>query len=158
MFGNVVVWFDIWIKVFVWEFKNKDGVDKFFDLCGLLLFIYLFSVKFFWFICNDFKIKENYEEGWIVFGIIDFWFIYCFNGGVDCEGGLIFVIDLINVSWMMFMNLCILKYDDIFLNFFGIDCFKIDFLKIVFLLYFIEFGKFICGIFKDVFIVGCLGD
>jgi glycerol kinase len=103
--------------------------------------------------CED--VKTAYDEGRLAFGTVDTWILYHLNGGKDKR---VFVTDVTNASRTMFANLHTLQYDNMLLEFFGLDRSKLRLPKIVPSSDPVAFGSIAEGTLKGVRITSCLGD
>ncbi|KAF2203964.1 glycerol kinase [Delitschia confertaspora ATCC 74209] len=152
---NTIAWPDTRTKGLVRELKSQDGADELQEVCGLPLSTYPSSVKLVWLLKNVDAVREAYEEGRLAFGTVDTWLLYKLNGGPERN---VYVTDATNASRTMFMNLYTCEYDDVLLEFFGLDPKKLNLPKIVPSSSAEHFGSFAYGPLKDIRIAGCLGD
>jgi glycerol kinase len=152
---NAIVWTDTRAQPIVKKLKERSGVDKLQQLCGLPLSTYPSCTKILWMLENIPKVKESYENGTLAFGTVDAWLVYKLNGGPSKN---VFVSDPTNASRTMFMNIETLDYDDTLIDFFQLDRKKLQMPKIVRSSDPEVYGSLATGALAGVKITGCLGD
>ncbi|CCK72371.1 glycerol kinase KNAG_0J02920 [Huiozyma naganishii CBS 8797] len=96
----------------VLELQNKTGLP--------LFSTYFSCSKLRWLLDNEPKVREHYESGDLMFGTVDTWLLYHLTSTNE------FVSDVTNASRTGFMDLEAMKYDDMLLNYWGIDRQKIN--------------------------------
>ena len=152
---NAIVWPDTRTSTIVRELKKRSDASKLGNTCGLPLSTYPSSVKLLWLLRNVEAVRRAYDERRLVFGTVDTWLIYNFNGGKDTN---VLVTDVTNASRTMFLNLRSLEYDDSLLAFFGLEKDKVTLPRVVSSSDPKEFGSMASGPLKGIPIMGCLGD
>lgn len=96
---NVIVWQDCCI-VDLCEVLKVDGYEDMICVCiGLLLDFYFLGMKLKWLLDYVDGVCVWVKVGELVFGIVDSWLIW------NLIGGKIYVMDVINVVWMLFYNI-----------------------------------------------------
>lgn len=66
---------------------------------GFLIDVYFFGMKVKWILDNVEGVREKVENGDLLFGIIDLWFVW------KLFGGKVYVIDYLNVLCMLMFNI-----------------------------------------------------
>lgn len=95
------------------------------------------------------------ENGDVLFGILDIWVLWNLIGGL---WGGVYVIDVINVSWIMLMDLEMLDWDDELLLLFLIFWVMLFEIVLLVLLEFYGVMLVIGFVGGEVLIIGVFGD
>ncbi|HKF85708.1 MAG TPA: glycerol kinase GlpK [Candidatus Limnocylindrales bacterium] len=114
---NAIVWQDTRTDVYVNEFGQQGGQDRFRDKVGLPLATYFSGPKVKWVLDNVDGARARADAGDLVFGNIDTWCLWNLTGGTN---GGVHVTDVTNASRTMLMNLETLDWDDEILGIMGI--------------------------------------
>lgn len=145
--SNAIVWCDTRTGRLVHELRQRDGAGELQAKCGLPLSTYPSSVKLLWMLQHNPEVKAAYEEGRLAFGTVDSWLLYNLTG--------VHATDPTNASRTMFMNIDSLKYDDLLLEWFGVE--KVILPKIIPSSDPDGYGKIRFGPLQNIPITGCLG-
>lgn len=149
---NVIVWQDMCMQVIVDCLVVDGGVEWFKCIVGFFLVIYFFGIKIVWILENVDGVCEKVEVGDFIFGMIDSWVLWNFIGGVD---GGVYVIDVINVLCMMFMDFEMFEWCDDIFEVFGVLCLMMLEICFFFEVYgMVESFLLLC----EILIVGIFGD
>ncbi|KOS21914.1 Glycerol kinase [Escovopsis weberi] len=152
---NALVWTDARSQELVRRLKARTGSDELTARCGLPLSTYPSISKLLWLIENVPDVKHAYDRGTLAFGTVDAWLIYRLNGGPARN---VYVSDPSNASRTMLMNIETLKYDDVLIDWFGLDRSKISLPTIVRSSDPDAYGALTSTALSGTKITGCLGD
>lgn len=145
----VIVWQDCCMVLFCVELCDV-GYDKMIIvIIGLLVDFYFLGIKLKWLFDNVEGVCVCVVVGELLFGMVDIYFIWCLIGGV------VYVIDVINVLCMMFYDIYVGKWSDIICDLF--DILQVMLFEVKDCV--VDFGKIDVDLFGVlVFILGVVGD
>jgi glycerol kinase len=114
---NALVWQDMRVADYVSGMARDGGADRFRRRTGLPLSTYFSGLKIRWLLDHIPGLREQAEQGDILFGNIDTFLIWRLTGGT--RGGL-HITDCTNASRTQLMNLETLDWDPELLSAFGV--------------------------------------
>ncbi len=106
--GNAIVWQDTRTSDICTQLEKAGVKEIFSQKTGLPLATYFSGPKIKWILDQNPSVREQAQNGTILFGNIDTWLIWNLTGGV--HGG-IHITDVTNASRTMLMNLQTLQWD-----------------------------------------------
>ena len=101
-YANAIVWQDTRTNLICNALSQKLGAEYIKQTTGLPIASYFSGPKITWLLDNIPELREDAEQGFVLFGNIDTWLIWNLTGGID--GGQ-HVTDVSNASRTMLMNL-----------------------------------------------------
>jgi glycerol kinase len=115
--ANAIVWQDTRVADYVSELARDGGQDRFRILTGLPLSTYFSALKIRWLLEHVSGVRQQAQDGEVIFGNIDSYIAWNLTGGPD---GGIHVTDVTNASRTQLMNLHTLAWDPQLLSAFRI--------------------------------------
>ena len=106
---NAIVWQCLRTQGICDELARDGGPDRFRETTGLTLSPYFSGPKIKWALDNIPGVREQAEQGLVLFGTMDSWLIWWLTGGP--HGG-VHVTDVSNASRTLLMNLATLDWDE----------------------------------------------
>ena len=111
---NAIVWQDRRTSEYCDRLREEGKVDMIRDKTGLILDAYFSATKIKWILDNVQGARKRAEEGNLLFGTVDSWFIWRLTRGEK------HVTDVTNASRTMLFNIHTLEWDDELLKLFDI--------------------------------------
>jgi len=108
-YGNAIVWQDTRTEKICSELLSNGYKELFQQKTGLPIATYFSGPKIKWLIDNTDQIRQDINNGQVLFGNIDSWLVWNLTGGIT--GGIHYT-DVTNASRTMLMNLETLDWDD----------------------------------------------
>ena len=108
-YGNAIVWQDTRTEKICSELLSNGYKELFQQKTGLPIATYFSGPKIKWLIENNDQIRQDINNGQVLFGNIDSWLVWNLTGGIN--GGVHYT-DVTNASRTMLMNLETLDWDD----------------------------------------------
>lgn len=114
---NAIVWQDLRGSEFIEQLKTKVDMGKLQSKSGLIPSPYFAASKIVWMLDHIEGLREDAENGKVVFGTIDSFLVWNLTGGA---GKGVVVTDVTNASRYMFMDIESLEWDDWLLEVFDV--------------------------------------